>query len=476
MHRFVLSISLLVACADYAKPSVGLYESGDFAGAAKSADQGLAQHPDDDALWAMRVRSALALGDADGVAKAYAGYVGHRGDDDSELLHGLALATLSQALASPSAKLKITAIETIERLEIQPLADDVAAAMGDSDDRVAATAAIAVLHAYPQAPQVADAMLRSENPEARRIVIAGLARKAGAIANAELEKAANDPDPHVRRAAIDGLGRLKDKDAVTLLAKHISDPDEPVRAAAVTALGAIGIGDLAAFAKKALADESVAVRVAGVDLLGAVLPGGQQYRRTGDGGELVAAANREPLHQLENGQDLVVALEAALVLRDDPSSLGAAVVQRAIASPKWEVRAGAANMLVRILGKAAAMPIAIQLAKDPDAHVALAAARVLSNDAATRDQAIAVFRAQLAGELATQAAADLAKLDGDPEALAKLGALVRDPQRTADQRADAATAHLTAHTITAGLVAALADSSGIVRVEAASVLAALAKD
>src|SRR5580704_3225703 len=162
MHRFAVLLSLLVACADYAKPSVGFYESGDFANAARAADQGLAQHPDDDALWAMRVRSALALGDPEAVAKAYAGYVGHRGDDDQELLHGLALATLSQALASPSAKLKMAAIE---RLELQPLADDVAAAMGDNDDRVAATAAIAVLHAYPQAPQVADAMLHSENPE-----------------------------------------------------------------------------------------------------------------------------------------------------------------------------------------------------------------------------------------------------------------------------------------------------------------------
>ncbi len=475
MHRFAVLLSLVVACADYAKPSVGFYESGDFANAARAADQGLAQHPDDDALWAMRVRSALALGDPEAVAKAYAGYVGHRGDDDQELLHGLALATLSQALASPSAKLKISAIETIERLELQPLADDVAAAMGDNDDRVAATAAIAVLHAYPQAPQVADAMLHSENPEARRIVIAGLARKAGAIVTGELEKAANDPDPRVRRAAIDGLGRLGDKDAVTVLAKRLSDGDEAVRASAASALADIGIGDLAAFAKKALADSAVAVRVAGVDLL-------------------AAAEQRDPLAQLVNDQDPIVALQAVLAIEQlgapmhkregkmvhdfvaPHTGLGAAVVQRAIASPKWEVRAGAANMLARIVGKDAATPIAEQLAKDPDAHVQLAAARVLAHDAATRDQAIAVFRAQLSGELATQAAADLAGLDGDPDALAKLAQLVRDPQRTAEQRADAASAHLTARKITPGLVAALADSSGVVRVEAASVLAALAKD
>src|SRR5580704_10875774 len=121
MRRFAVLMFFLVACADYAKPSVGLYEAGEYAAAAHAADDALAAHPDNDALWAMRVRSALALGDQAGVATAYAGYVGHRGDDDQELLHGLALATLGQALAAPSAKLKLVAIETIEQLELQPL-------------------------------------------------------------------------------------------------------------------------------------------------------------------------------------------------------------------------------------------------------------------------------------------------------------------------------------------------------------------
>src|SRR5580698_5353475 len=297
MHRFAVLLSLVVACADYAKPSVGFYESGDFANAARAADQGLAQHPDDDALWAMRVRSALALGDPDGVAKAYAGYLGHRGDDDQELLHGLALATLGQALASPSAKLKLVAIETIEQLELQPLADAVANAMGDGDDRVAAAAAIAVLHAYPQAPQVADAMLKSENPEARRIVIAGLARKVGSIADSEIENAANDPDPRVRRVALAALGRLGDKNAVALLAKHLGDADDDARAAAVSSLAQIGIGELAAFAKTALADHALAVRVAGVDLLG-------------------AAEQRDALMALTSDADPIVALQAVIAIEE----------------------------------------------------------------------------------------------------------------------------------------------------------------
>ena len=73
-----------------------------------------------------------------------------------------------------------------------------------------------------------------------------------------------------------------------------------------------------------------------------------------------------------------------------------------------------------------------------------------------------------------QAAADLADL-GDARGIERLTALVRDPKRTAEQRADAASAHRTAHHVTPGLVAALADGNAIVRVEAAAAIGVLAK-
>src|SRR5262245_23217367 len=102
MLRIVLALALLApaaGCANRAKRSVSLYESGDYAGAMRAADEGLAGHPDDDGLWGMKVRSALALGDAAGVAKAYQGYMEHRADLDKELLQDLATATIAQALA-----------------------------------------------------------------------------------------------------------------------------------------------------------------------------------------------------------------------------------------------------------------------------------------------------------------------------------------------------------------------------------------
>lgn len=455
MLRVVLAVALLTpaACANRAKRSVALYETGDYAGAARAADEGLASHPDDDALWGMKIRAALALGDANAVATAYAGYASHRDDLDKDLLRDLANATIAQALASPSVKLKMAAIEAVAQLEINDLADAVAEKMDDNDDRVAATAAVAVLKGFPQAPQVADTMSHSENAEARRIAIDGIGKKVGKLALSDLERAAADRDARVRRTAIYWLGALKDKDAVEVLTKRMRDPDDSVRAAAATALARIGIGDLAAYGKQALADHSLAVRLAGI--------------------ELYAAAHRDAeLVALIDDADPMVALNAAI--KSSRKDLAPKALERALAADGWTIRAGAANMLTMAVDAASAKTYATRLLADAHPGVRLAAARVLlhANDAAS---ARPVFTAALGdADFGLQAATDLAAL-GDATGLDALSKATRDAQKTPEQRAAAASAHRTAHRVTPGLVAALADDSGLVRIEAAATLGALAK-
>jgi len=107
-RSLVIGSLFALGCAAHARPAVALYESGDYAGAARAADRALAAHPGDEALWQMRIRAALALGDGDGVARTYAAYRAQIGQDDRALLRDLAIATLGQALASPSVKLKVT--------------------------------------------------------------------------------------------------------------------------------------------------------------------------------------------------------------------------------------------------------------------------------------------------------------------------------------------------------------------------------
>ena len=444
-------VILLTACASHNGRAVSLYESGDYAGAAHAADEGLKAHPGDDGLWQMRIRAALALGDADAVTHAYADYAKQRDGDDRDLLRDLAIATLGQALASPSAKLKIVAIEAVEAAELQSLADQVGERMGDDDDRVAATAAVAVLHGFPQAPQVASQMLHSENAEARRIAIDGIGKKVGALAAVDLAKALGDSDPRVRRAAARWVGQLKIKDAADVLARRLrSDPDEAVRAAAATALARLATGDLAADAKQALADKALAVRLAAIDLV-------------------VAAKQTQLLAGLAEDPDPMLATEAAIALKR--SDLAARALARAAASDSWTTRAGAANTAIRALGETDGQALVVKLLADKELEVRLAAARALAHSG-RQDDAKRVFEA--VSDQNVSAAADLADL-GDARGLVALGAAVRDMKRGPDQRAQAASAHRLAHRVTPGLVGALADPNGVVRVEAASAIAVLAR-
>ncbi|MFT3692867.1 MAG: HEAT repeat domain-containing protein [Kofleriaceae bacterium] len=445
--RAVLFALLVTACS-HASESVKLYEHGDYAGAAKAADEGLADHPNDDTLWGMRVRSALALGDGATVAKSYGDYTAKRGDDDKELLRDLAEATLIQAIQSPSSKLKLRAIETIEDIQLEDLSEDVAQAMGDKDDVVQAAASVAVLHGFQQAAQVADDMLHSENASARAIALAGVAKKIGKPALPDIEKAASDHDPRVRAIAVRYLGKYQDKDAVEICTKRLHDPDESVRAAAATALAQIGLGDTPAVAKTALADKSRTVRLAGVAILD----------------------DEMKLEALSADPDPVIALEAAIRVKVRRPELAANAVKTAIGSEDWTIRAGAANSLSRAVDNATAITIAKQLATDPEVGVRLAAARALLH-AGERDDAKKIFAAALTE---IDAAADLSALH-DPQGLTALGELTSDPKRTPEQRASAAAAHRTARIVTPALVAALADSSGLVRVEAAASIAALSK-
>jgi len=444
--RNVVFVGALAGCS-HAKQSVALYESGDYAGAERAADEQLANHPGEDALWQMKIRAGLAKGDAATVATAYASYRERRGGDDHELLREVSTATLGQALDAPSAKLKMIAIEAVADAEIHELADRVDELVRqDKDDRVVATAAIAVLRGFPEAKDFAAEMEKSDNPEARRIALDGVGRKVGRLAIKDFERAADDVDPRVRRVAIRWLGQLTDAAAVELVTKHLADPDDGVRAASVTALSRLPGFDRASVARTALADASLSVRLAGVEI-----------------------APPEQLVALAGDADPIVAVSAAT--RAKRPDLATPPIDRALASPDWQLRAGIANMLVGAVGKEQANAIAKKLATDADPHVRVAAARVLARSGSAHD-ASEVLAAMLPD---VRAATDLAEL-GDARGVTALDAQVRDPKATPDQRALVAAAHRSARSITPGLVAALADSNGLVRVEAASAIAGLARE
>lgn len=445
MRTSVLAL-FMAACVDHAGPAVSLYDKGDFAGAARAADEGLKGHPGDDALWGMRIRAALALGNAADLAASYDAYAKTRDSIDKPLVHDLAIATIDQALASPSSVLKIAAIHAIEDAELESFADLVGEKMGDEDEKVAVTAAVALVHGLPQAPHVVADALNASDPEVRYIAIDGIGRKVGKIAKADLEKFADDPDARVRTAAIRGLAKIDDKDAIEILAKRLRDPDDGVRAAAANAIARIGIGNLGDFGKAAVADKALSVRLAGIDLL---------------------VAAQKDVRPFVDDADPSFALAAAIASKDH--ALMEKAFARAAEAKHAEVRAGAMNQASRVYSKEALRDACAKHFGDADLRVQLAAARAVAH-AGFADQAASVFAAHLDD---VNAAEDLAEL-GDArgrEALAKLVAT-----GSPEDRARAAAAHRQAHVATGGLVAALADASPIVRVAAAAALAILAKE
>ena len=354
----IVALITFTGCS-HSKQSVALYESGDYAGAARAADQGLVEHPGDDSLWAMRIRAALALGDGAAIAKAYDGYVAERGGDDPQLLRDLAVATLGQALASPSARLKIIVIDTAAEHKIEALAQQVIERLDDEDDRVQATAAIAVISTpSPRAPRIADDMLRSPNAEARRIAVDGVGKKVGKLAAADIERAASDEDPRGARSRCAGSARSRTPIASRRASPTPRTPTKacapPPRARSARSASAISPPS---------ASRRSPSRARG------------PTRRL----ELYATAHRDDLLvSVVDDKGPLVAAEAAIAIATSHPGMGQQPVERGLAAPQWPVRAGIATAGPR--GRQGGRhPVRAPARRRQGGVVRLAAARVLAH-------------------------------------------------------------------------------------------------
>lgn len=457
------AVGFAVACAlvgcrvsPAARNATKLYDQGDFAGAAEAADRGLATDRGDADLWRVRLRAELARGDRRALAELYAGYTSAAGgsDVDAALLRELAVATLGQGLTSNSSVVRIAAISAVERFEIEQLAKGVMAQLDHTDDSVVATAAIAVLRGHPQAPQIADAMLTSPDVRARAIVVAGIGRKVGAPATRELLAAARDSQPQVRAAAISAVVNLDDTETASAILAGVTDPSDEVRRASLTAAARRKLGDARELARTAGNDASFSVRVAAIELL--------------RGADL-----REELGRLRNDKDIRLALLAASALRGEPQNED--LLRKATSHQLAAVRADAATHAEALVGRAQSLAWVAPMLKDPDPKVRLAAARA-SDYAGDNAGATATFLAALEAsnpELRISAAGSLARMGHSKGSELLTRALVADlDPRT---RSAAVFQHTVAQMITPGLVAALADPSGEIRVFAAAELLALVR-
>ena len=402
----------------------------------------------------------MARGDAAQMANFFEGYQRASGGtvDDRDLFHDLAQVTLEQGLASRSAKVRVLAILAVEDQLVADLADPVGMLMGDDDDVVVAAASVAVLRGYPQAPHVATSMLKAADPQARRIAVAGIAKKVGALAIADTRPLADDQDASVRAAAITGIATATDEESRAMVRKHLRDPDANVRAAAVDAIrvGNKGAPDASAIAEAAIADTALSVRLAGIELASAAH-------------DTTALTKLTSLSSAASDDDVLLAAHAAAA--QGKSAGTTAAIDLALASPHATTRAAALNLVSRALSVDEATTRARDHLKDTDSDVALTAARTLVA-LHHADDATPTLLAMLRNPShAIDAAADLAAL-GNAAGIAALSNAALSSTDTRE-RLHAVRAHRQARRITPGLIAALADANGEIRVVAAQIILAL---
>lgn len=444
----------LVACGSMppgAKKAQRLLKAGDFAGAEKVADAELARFPKDPSLWRIKIQAGMLAGDAAGAVDDYGRWRGIRGAHDRDILETMAKTTLWQALRVPSSAVKTEAIQNIERLEVEALAQDVADRIADEDDAVAAAAAVALLRAHPQAPYIATQLLSSDDPRARAIAVEGIGRKIGAAARDDLVPMLGDSDPTVRRTAAFAIGAMEtDEDTAALARVARDDADGAVRAAALRGLGRGTRSGVADAARAALADDYLGARLAAVHLLA-------EEHLT------------DELATLAAGGDAFVAIRAAVAIAGDRGAEAAAAVSRHLGADEWSVRVAALGALARTMDAATAIERARAALADPSVSVRIAAARALiALD--SPDGAVEGLVAALSDDLDSpriQAAIELARI-GDARGTAALAELARSAN--ADTRRSGVRSHVHIGEVTDSLIAALSDEAPLIRVAAAAAI------
>ncbi len=461
----ICALPLVIACAAPALASCGGAPAsartaqrhlvrGDYVAATAAAERSIAKHPKDPTSWRVRIRSAMAQGKLELAASHYQEWKTLRGSHDRTTYRIMATATLWQGLRVPSPEVNARAITIIAKREVEKLATDVRDALGNDNDLVAATAAIALMRSHPAAPDLASELLVTATPRIRALLIAGIAKKVGRVALGDIAPLLRDPDSIVRRAAVSAIAKWKNaKDSPRLIALATSDSDAQVRSRALRGLLAKGGDGVVALAQTSLTDEYPGARLAAFALL-------ERYAKE----EALAKAGH-----LAKGEDTALAMRSAVMLHEVDGTSQAPVILRVFASADWANRAAALNTAAQVMNEDEAMSLATKGLGDDHADVRFAAARLLvrlgDTERGTAALVSALSESTLAPRLA--AATELART-GHREAIELLGSLARSG--TAEQRLCALAAHATAGVVSDGLVAALGDGNIDVRLAAADAL------
>lgn len=457
LSSLLLSAALIASCGgapQSAQTAQRQLVLGNYQAAEDAADASLAKHPNDPTSWRVKIQSAMSQGNFEQAAERYTEWLQLRGSHDRQAYRRMAITALWQGLKVPSPEIQARTIGIVETHQLEDLADPVQEQLGNDHDLPAAAAAVALMTSHPAAPRLATELLQSDNAKARAIVVRGIGKKVGKIADADIFPMLEDSDPGVRRAAIAVLADWKrKKDAKRLYPIATGDKDKQVRSRALHALLRTGGDQVVEVAMKALDDDFVGARISAIALL-------DKY----GGKEVIATLSR-----LSQSEDTTIALRAATALyRRDKRDMGE-VFAKALASANWMTRSAALNTVASASSRNTALDLGGRGLSDRRIEVQLTAARVLLRLGVT-GPALKLMREALHADQLTprlQAATDLARR-GEQEAIDLLSRMASiGPQQ---QREAAIAAHRSAGVVTQGLVAGLGNSNISIRLSAADVL------
>lgn len=427
---------------------------GNYQAAEEAADASLAAHPKDPTSWRVKIQSAMSQGNFAEAAERYKQWFELRGGHDRQAYRRMAITALWQGLKVPAPEIQARTIRLVESHELEDLVEPVVEQLGNDHDLPAAAAAVALMTSHPAAPRLATELLQSDNPKARALVVAGIGKKVGTIAEGDILPMLKDSDAGVRRATIGVLAKWKrKKDAALLYPMASGDVDKQVRSRALSALLHTGGDEVVGVAMKALNDDFVGARVSAISLLDKY--GGKEVTPT--------------LVQLVSSDDMTIALRAATALyRRDQRDMGD-LFARAYESADWMTRSAVLNTVAGASSRNSALALGGRGMSDTRIEVQLTAARVLLRLGVTGPALRLMRDALAADQLAPRllAATDLARR-GEEGAIALLGRMASiGPQQ---QREAAIAAHRSAGVVTQGLVSGLGNSNISIRLAAADVL------
>ncbi len=460
LSSVVFTFGLLASCGgppESARLAQHHLAKGQFDAADRAADVTLEKHPKDPTAWRVKIRVAMGKGEFSNAAKLYSEWKTLRGSHDKTAYQMMAKANLWQGLRVPATDIQTKAIQIVERHQVESLADEVRELLSSDSDLVAAAAAAALVTSHPAAPDLAIELLQSDDARARLLIVRSIGIKVGRIARSDIFPSLQDSDARVRRAAVAAIRSWKSKkDRQRLILIAQKDSDGQVRSGALRALVPIGGEGVVKLALSKLSDPYLGARLSAVALL-----------------DKHGSAEIEPqLRQILSGEDLSLALRAAVALYKRSPWNASSLLQRAYASDSASIRVAALNATVALTDKAKALTLGKIALNDSAASVQLAAARMLYG-LGLQEPALATMRISLNDDslaIRLQAAADLARY-GDAAGVAALSRFAS--AGSAEDREASVLAHRGASQITDGLVAALSDVNISVRLAAADVLLSL---